>query len=48
MTTVIVAQLHDPVMLSKALATGNVLCGGRLIVGLGVGGQTRKLSGGRR
>lgn len=38
-TTVIVAQLHDPVMLAKALATGDVLCGGRLTVGLGVGGR---------
>lgn len=39
MTTVIVPQLHDPVMLAKALATGDVLCGGRLTVGLGVGGR---------
>lgn len=38
-TTVIVPQLHDPVMLAKALATGDVLCGGRLAVGLGVGGR---------
>jgi alkanesulfonate monooxygenase SsuD/methylene tetrahydromethanopterin reductase-like flavin-dependent oxidoreductase (luciferase family) len=38
-TTVIVPQLHDPVMLAKALATGDMLCGGRLTVGLGVGGR---------
>ncbi len=38
-TTVIVPQLHDPVMLAKALATGDVLCGGRLTVGGGVGGR---------
>ncbi|HZQ30572.1 MAG TPA: LLM class flavin-dependent oxidoreductase [Mycobacterium sp.] len=38
-STVIVPQLHDPVMLAKALATGDMLCGGRLTVGLGVGGR---------
>lgn len=38
-TTVIVPQLHDPVMLAKALATADVLSGGRLTVGLGVGGR---------
>ncbi|MBU8811443.1 LLM class flavin-dependent oxidoreductase [Mycolicibacterium goodii] len=38
-TTVIVPQLHDPVLLAKALATGDVLSGGRLTVGLGVGGR---------
>jgi alkanesulfonate monooxygenase SsuD/methylene tetrahydromethanopterin reductase-like flavin-dependent oxidoreductase (luciferase family) len=38
-TTVIVPQLHDPVMLAKALATGDVLSGGRLTVGVGVGGR---------
>ncbi|MDT5094877.1 MAG: hypothetical protein QOH60_4240 [Mycobacterium sp.] len=37
--TVIVPQLHDPVMLAKALATGDMLCAGRLTVGLGVGGR---------
>src|SRR6202166_2600812 len=37
-TTVMVPQLHDPVMLAKALATGDMLSGGRLIVGLGIGG----------
>jgi alkanesulfonate monooxygenase SsuD/methylene tetrahydromethanopterin reductase-like flavin-dependent oxidoreductase (luciferase family) len=39
-TTVIVPQLHDPVMLAKCLATGDVLSDGRLTVGLGVGGRT--------
>ncbi len=39
MTTVIVPQLHDPVMLAKALATGDMLCNGRLTVGIGVGGR---------
>lgn len=38
-TTVVVPQLHDPVMLAKALATGDLLCDGRLTVGLGVGGR---------
>ncbi|WP_227464505.1 LLM class flavin-dependent oxidoreductase [Nocardioides lijunqiniae] len=38
-TTVIVPQLHDPVWLAKALATGDRLCEGRLTVGLGVGGR---------
>jgi alkanesulfonate monooxygenase SsuD/methylene tetrahydromethanopterin reductase-like flavin-dependent oxidoreductase (luciferase family) len=38
-STVIVPQLHDPVMLAKALATADVLSGGRLTVGLGVGGR---------
>ena len=38
-TTVVVPQLHDPVMLAKALATGDQLCGGRLSVGVGVGGR---------
>ncbi len=38
-TTVIVPQLHDPVMCAKALATGDLLCGGRLTVGIGVGGR---------
>src|SRR6201985_1571455 len=38
-TTVVVPQLHDPVMLGKQLATGDVLSGGRLTVGLGVGGR---------
>lgn len=38
-TTVIVPQLHDPVLLAKSLATGDRLSGGRLSVGLGVGGR---------
>jgi alkanesulfonate monooxygenase SsuD/methylene tetrahydromethanopterin reductase-like flavin-dependent oxidoreductase (luciferase family) len=38
-TTVIVPQLHDPVMLAKALATGDMISGGRLTVGIGVGGR---------
>src|ERR1700684_1626829 len=38
-TTVMVPQLHDPVMLAKALATGDMLSGGRLTVGVGIGGR---------
>ena len=38
-TTVVVPQLHDPVSLAKALATADMLCGGRLSVGVGVGGR---------
>lgn len=38
-TTVIIPQLHDPVMLAKAMATGDMLSGGRLTVGVGVGGR---------
>lgn len=38
-TTVMVPQLHDPVMLAKGLATGDMLSGGRLTVGIGVGGR---------
>jgi alkanesulfonate monooxygenase SsuD/methylene tetrahydromethanopterin reductase-like flavin-dependent oxidoreductase (luciferase family) len=38
-TTVLIPQLHDPVHLAKSLATGDMLCGGRLTVGLGVGGR---------
>lgn len=38
-TTIIVPQLHDPVMLAKALATGDMLSNGRLTVGVGVGGR---------
>lgn len=38
-TTVIVAQLHNPVMLAKCLATGDMLSRGRLTVGLGIGGR---------
>ncbi|WP_235737440.1 LLM class flavin-dependent oxidoreductase [Nocardioides alcanivorans] len=39
-TTVVVPQLHDPVRLAKSLATGDLLCDGRLTVGVGVGGRT--------
>ena len=38
-TTVVVPQLHHPVLLAKSLATADLLCGGRLTVGLGVGGR---------
>jgi alkanesulfonate monooxygenase SsuD/methylene tetrahydromethanopterin reductase-like flavin-dependent oxidoreductase (luciferase family) len=38
-TTVIVPQLHDPVLLAKSLATADRLSRGRLTVGLGVGGR---------
>ncbi|MEV7430290.1 LLM class flavin-dependent oxidoreductase [Nocardioides sp. NPDC092400] len=38
-TTVVVPQLHDPVLLAKSLATADQLCAGRLTVGLGVGGR---------
>lgn len=37
--TVVVPQLHDPILLAKSLATGDRLCHGRLTVGLGVGGR---------
>jgi len=38
-TTVLVPQLHDPVLLAKSLATGDMLSGGRLTVGVGIGGR---------
>jgi alkanesulfonate monooxygenase SsuD/methylene tetrahydromethanopterin reductase-like flavin-dependent oxidoreductase (luciferase family) len=38
-TTVLVPQLHDPITLAKALATADVISGGRLSVGVGVGGR---------
>ena len=38
-TPVLVPQLHDPVTLAKALATADRLSGGRLTVGVGVGGR---------
>jgi len=38
-TTVLVPQLHDPISLAKALATADLLCGGRLSVGVGIGGR---------
>ncbi len=37
--TVVVPQLHEPVPLAKALATADRLCGGRLTLGVGVGGR---------
>lgn len=37
--TVVVPQLHDPVLLAKSLATGDLLSQGRLTVALGVGGR---------
>jgi alkanesulfonate monooxygenase SsuD/methylene tetrahydromethanopterin reductase-like flavin-dependent oxidoreductase (luciferase family) len=37
--TVVVPQLHETPLLAKALATGDRLCGGRLTVGVGVGGR---------
>lgn len=38
-TTVLVPQLHHPVLLAKALATADLLSNGRLSVGVGVGGR---------
>lgn len=38
-TTVVVPQLHDPVLLAKSLATADQLSRGRLTVGFGVGGR---------
>ncbi|MSZ75859.1 MAG: LLM class flavin-dependent oxidoreductase, partial [Actinobacteria bacterium] len=38
-TTVVVPQLHRAEMLAKAMATADQLSGGRLTVGLGVGGR---------
>ena len=37
--TVLVPQLHEAPLLAKALATADRLCGGRLTVGVGVGGR---------
>ncbi|MCB2047357.1 MAG: LLM class flavin-dependent oxidoreductase [Novosphingobium sp.] len=38
-TTIFVAQLHNPTMLAKQIATTDMLCDGRLTVGLGIGGR---------
>ncbi|WP_380872677.1 luciferase [Sphingomonas sp. DBB INV C78] len=38
-TTIMIPQLHDPVMLAKSLATVDMLSQGRLTVGLGIGGR---------
>lgn len=38
-TTIFVAQLHNPVILAKQIATADMLCNGRLTVGLGIGGR---------
>ena len=38
-TTIFVAQLHNPAMLAKQIATADMLCNGRLTVGLGIGGR---------
>jgi alkanesulfonate monooxygenase SsuD/methylene tetrahydromethanopterin reductase-like flavin-dependent oxidoreductase (luciferase family) len=38
-TTVVVPQLHHPVLLAKGLSTADRLSGGRLSVGVGVGGR---------
>ena len=38
-TTVVVPQLHNPVLLAKSLATADMLSNGRLTVGIGVGGR---------
>ena len=38
-TTIFVAQLHNPVMLAKQIATADMLCNGRLTAGFGIGGR---------
>ena len=43
----VVGPLHRTAVLAKQLATLDVLAGGRLTVGLGVGGREERLPGGR-
>ncbi len=38
-TTIFVTALHDPVKLAKQIATADMLAGGRLKVGMGIGGR---------
>src|SRR5260370_27980607 len=38
-TTIVILPMHDPVMTAKELASVDVLCDGRLTVGVGVGGR---------
>ena len=38
-TTVLILPMHDPVLVAKQLATIDMLCEGRLTVGLGTGGR---------
>lgn len=40
LTTIVIPTLHDPVWLAKSLATVDMLSGGRLQVGVGVGGRS--------
>jgi len=39
LTTIVIPTIHDPVWLAKSLATVDVLSGGRLRVGVGIGGR---------
>jgi alkanesulfonate monooxygenase SsuD/methylene tetrahydromethanopterin reductase-like flavin-dependent oxidoreductase (luciferase family) len=43
-TTIVIPTIHDPVWLAKSLATVDVLSGGRLRVGVGVGGRSEDYS----
>jgi alkanesulfonate monooxygenase SsuD/methylene tetrahydromethanopterin reductase-like flavin-dependent oxidoreductase (luciferase family) len=40
MSHILIAPIHAPVLLAKRLASIDVISGGRLVVGLGVGGRT--------